>query len=374
MRSLRTILVATDLFQTREEVLVVADRFSQLFEARIHLLHVVKRHTDLHVADFPMTQLAADRLNNVKQKLLEHGADVELIPPQYGVPAEVILKQAEILDVDLIVMGCGGQRGESSPAIGPVAEAVLQRARQPVLAVFPEMAKTTFKRILCPVDHSNTSRRGLKNAIRLAEALESELVVLSVVPEIGWLAAAMEVGEFRHAVDQHDRHWREEFNTFLQDINFGAISWRRTARSGNVPEQIVQSAAEEAADLIVMGATGRTGVIRVLLGSVTRAVLRRLPCSIMTVKDENLIDEFTEEDADVVELLVAEAEALMEVKSYEAAVAKFDQVLAHHPFHTVALSHRADALEHLGDAERALRSRRRAALLQRIRSNREPTP
>jgi nucleotide-binding universal stress UspA family protein len=365
MRSLRTILLATDLYQTGEDVFQVAARLSQLFEARTHLLHVVKRHSDLHVADFPMTQRATDQLNALKDRLSGMGVDAHVLPTRFGDPAEVIRQEAESLDVDLVLIGTGPSGSENLRMVGPVAEGVIQRCRQPVLAVHPGTTPDAFQRLLCPVDHSATSRRGLKNAIRLAQTLESELIVLSVVPDIGWLAAAVEAGEFRNAAAEHERRWREEFDHFLQPIEFGGVSWRRVVRMGKPAVQIDQAALEERVGLMVIGATGRTGLIRVLLGSVTRAVLRNLPCSILVVKDENVIDAFTEEDARLVELLFAEGQGLLDHRFFDAAVAKFDQVLAHHPFHVEALLGRAEALENLGEPQRAARSRERAHALHR---------
>ena len=57
-------------------------------------------------------------------------------------------------------------------------------------------ASDVYKRqILCPVDQSSTSARGLRNAVRLAKIFGSEILVLSVVPEVSWLTAAVETGE-----------------------------------------------------------------------------------------------------------------------------------------------------------------------------------
>lgn len=363
MRSFRKILLATDMFDPVGDLLRAAARLSEVFEARIHLLHVVKRQPDLHLADFPISQLATDQLLQVKNQLIGMRADTVVLPVQFGDPAETIRSHAESIDADLIVIGTGRGRADGSPIVGPVAEAVIQRARQPVLAVYPGTSQTLFNKILCPVDHSSTSRRGLKNAIRLASLLESELIVVSVVPDVSRLSAVLETGDFRHAAEEHERHWRADFDRFIQTIDFGDVKWRREIRAGEAGDQIDLLAREENVGLIVMGATGRTGLIRVLVGSVTRSVLRRLPCSILTVKDENLIDELKEEDVATVELLHAEGEALMEANSFDAAVAKFDQVLAHHPFHVDALFRRAEALERLGDSERAARSIQRAAAL-----------
>jgi nucleotide-binding universal stress UspA family protein len=366
MTNIRSILFATDLYLTGDEVGAVAGRLSQVFGAKVYLLHVVKRHTDLHLAEFPLIEQASARLTARKNQLDASGGEVVALPVQIGAPQDVIVKQAERLDVDLILMGCGRHLADSGSVAGSIAEGVIQHARQPVLAVFPGAAPDVFRQILCPVDHSPTSKRGLRNAIRLAQALGSKLAVLSVIPDVNWLEAAIQAGEFRYAVEQHDLRWGKDFEDFVKGVSFAEVPWHPILRSGIPADQIVEAATDGNYGLIVMGATGRSGVVRRLLGSVTRDVLRRLPCSILVVKDEDLIEEFTEEDAKVVELLFAEGESLMGVASFEAAVAKFDQVLAHNPFHVPTLQRRADALQQLGLNDRSERSRRRAAALQRI--------
>lgn len=367
MRNLRSILLATDLFATGHEVHHAVAALARLCGAEIHLVHAVKRTEGLHLAAFPLIERATHQLAVAQAQLEALGADVRLVPVEFGAPAEVILRHAERLDVDLIAIGCGRHLGPGKPMAGPITETVIQRARQPVLAVAPSAPETPFHRILCPVDHSATSRRGLRNAIRLAQIFRSEMCVLSVVPEVSWLSAAMEVGDLRDVQHQHAEHWRREFEEFLQGVEFGEVVWRSEVRAGSPAEQIVAEARKFEAGLLVMGATGRSELVKALTGSVARKVLRDLPCSILVVKSEDLIEEFTESDAKQFELLRAEAEALLEVGSLEAAVAKFDQVLAHHPFHELSLLRRAEALEKLGQPERAARSRRRAAALRQAR-------
>jgi nucleotide-binding universal stress UspA family protein len=207
--------------------------------------------------------------------------------------------------------------------------------------------------------------RGLRNAIRLVKAFSGELLVLTVVPEVSWLSAAVETGSWSQALVEHDQRWREGFEEFLKKQDFGDIRWSPEIRGGDPARQIVAAAADFACDALVMGATGRSGLLHVLMGSVTRRVLQHLPCSVLTVHDEDmLLEELTEADVRTNNLLYVEAKALLETQAYEAALVKFDQVLARNPFHVPALEGRAEACEHLGQSERAERCRRRAVVLR----------
>lgn len=364
MRHLRNILFATDLFSTGQEVLQTTARLATLCGAKVHLVHAVKRHSDLRVADFPLIERASEALAVVKDQLSELGVVTQLHPVELGVPGDVILRNASKVDADLLVIGCGRHLLDARSPGGSTAEWLLQRATPPVLAVYPDAADSAFQRILCPVDHSATSRRGLLNAIRLSRILGSELTVLSVIPDVSWLTAALETGDLARAQEQHEKLWERDFDDFLSGVDWGDVPWTGLVRHGVPGDEIVKVAAELTAGLIVMGATGRSEVMRAFIGSVTRRVIRQLPCSLLIVKAEDLIEELDAEDARVADLLFAEAESLVAVGSWEAAVGKLDQVLSHHPFHVAALLQRATALEKLGLADRADRSRRRALAIQ----------
>ena len=266
--------------------------------------------------------------------------DASVVP---GSPAEKILKMAESIDVDLILLGAGDSTYGERFAIGAVAEAVLQHARQPVLAVRPHQANLAFQRIFCPVDCSSASRRALHNAIRLTRAFGGRLTVATVIPDLLPIAAVKEtVG----ALDaQHQRTWRTHFEEFLRNFDFADVKYAADVRRGIPHREIVVAAKEHDCDLIVMGATSRTGFLRFMLGSVTRRVLRDLPCSILTVHDEDLLlEDLTECDIHTNNLLYIEAESLLKAQSFEAALARFDQVLAYNPFHVPALEGRAGSL------------------------------
>jgi len=247
---------------------------------------------------------------------------------------------------------------------GPIAEAVIQQARQPVLAI-RSGTPPAFRQILCPFDGSSASLRGLKNSIRLARIFQSELSVLCVVPQVSWVTAAAEVGALTNVHEQYADRWEESVLAALRETDFGGVSWSKDIRCGSPSQEILATAAEKQADLIVMGATGKSGITRVFLGSTTRRVLQKLPCSLLVVHDEDmLLEDLNAEDVQTNNLAYTEANALLADQAYEGALRKFDQVLARNPFHVPALDGRAQACEALGQYERAERCRRRAEILR----------
>lgn len=138
-----------------------------------------------------------------------------------------------------------------------------------------------WRRICCPVDFSEPSRRALEKGIAIARVFGAELVLVHVKGESGAGAAAM------FAPPAHPTHRADQEPDLL-------LPWAEHARrsvpvtttvepSGSAAEEIIKASRDFACDLIVMGTHGRTGVRRALLGSVTEHVVRNAPCPILVV-------------------------------------------------------------------------------------------
>jgi nucleotide-binding universal stress UspA family protein len=241
---------------------------------------------------------------------------------------------------------------------------VLQHAAKPVLAVRDGDPTVQFGKILCPVDMSATSARGLANALQLARAFRGELVVVTVVPTPHWLAGFPEIRNLPDGGTSNEHTWRDEFNQFLAMAGVGDIRCEHEIRSGQPHDEIIASARAHGADLIVMGSTGRTGLARILMGSVIRRVIQQLPCSILAVKQQNVLEELHDDELQTIQVLYAQGRGLLGARSYETALERFSHVLLHDPFHAGALAGKAAALDALGRNEEAERCRKRAGMIE----------
>ena len=364
MRQLQSILLATDFKPASRVAAEVGVHLARVFGSRVTVLHAEEPIPSWPVVWHQRQAETAHLLDQLSQTLRDQRISVERLPIQAGRPAELIVRKASEIDADLILMGSGELSTFDRYAPGPVAEAVIQHAQQPVLAVHPGR-EAQFQSILCPVDGSAVSLRGLRNAVRLAKAFQGRLVVLMVVPTPSWLTSTMEIGQFPDSVE-HDRAWRKEFDAHIANFDFDGVQWSKEVRTGHVAQEIAAAAAEHGSDVIVMGSTGRTGLAGIVMGSVARRVLQRLPCSLLTVKNEDVVDDLDELDVRTVNLLFAEGQALLASRSYEPAANKFGQVLARNPFHLGALEARATACLALGQLERAERSRRRSEAVRKM--------
>ncbi len=364
MRMLQSILFATDFHPASRVAEQAAARLGGAFGSRVHLLHVLETLPGWPLALEDERWRALGRLHEHAEHLAAAQVAVSDREVLVGSPATAIVRLANEIDADLVLIGAGEVLAGESFRIGPVAEAVVQHAAAPVLAVRPGEPELRFRKILCPVDHSAVSRRGLENAVRLARAFGSSVVALSVVPEVRWLTASASAGKLLGAREEYERSWRYDFRVLLERIDWSGVSWTEDLRRGEPHLQIVAAALSHGADLIVMGCTGRSGLARALLGSVTRRVLRGLPCSLLAIKDEDAIEELFDEDLRHVEVLLAMGRGLMQAGSLEQAATRFRQALARNPFHTGALEELASVCQKLGRDNEAERCRTR---LRRLR-------
>lgn len=365
MKKMKSILWATDFHPSSKAAEQVAVDLAWRFDSQVNLLHVVPPSGSV-VSDDHRRVLGKRMLDESAKSLQNQQVIVAESSVVSGSAADRILRKAEAINADLILLGAGGTMDGDRCRVGPTCLAVMEHAHQPVMAVLPGDKAPTFRRVLCPVDFSTTSRRGLNNAIRLARAFRGQLVVSTVFPASTWMDTLIASGTGLNVDADVEQGWRTDFETFINRVDFGDVPFVTDIRRGTPYEQIAAMAKEHDCDVIVMGATGRSGLLRLLMGSVTRRVLQQLPCAILIVHDEDvLVENITEEDLRNSRLLFAEAQGLLEGCHYEDALSKFDQVLARNPIHLEALEGRALACEHLGFAERAARCRRRAESMRR---------
>ena len=145
-----------------------------------------------------------------------------------------------------------------------------------------------IKNIVCPVDLSAVSRRALDHALAIASWYGARVTVVNVVPPVATLVPPGEAGLAASlALAPNDLQLLQNYlETFVRTAVAGGNDGRRIdARmaEGDVVGEIVRLAKEVAPDLLVMGTHGRSGFERLLLGSVTEKMLRKIPCPVLTV-------------------------------------------------------------------------------------------
>jgi len=140
-----------------------------------------------------------------------------------------------------------------------------------------------FKRILCPVDFSESSTRALAHAAALTQWYEAHLTVLHVAPTFDPVQIRGDLGVPVELVTPVTRE--EVLSELSRILERAGVSpdAQLIAQAGDASTTIVSQALTTRADLIVIGTHGRRGFKRLLLGSVAETVLHEAPCPVLTV-------------------------------------------------------------------------------------------
>ena len=222
------------------------------------------------------------------------GIDLEILIDS-GQPTSRILECATSLPADLIVMGTHGTGGFQHLVLGSVTERVLRKASCAVLTVPPRAQGTSrlpFRRLLCAVDFSDASLTALQYAFSLAHESDAELTILHVVewpwrepppPSTSDLPPAQ-----ASALAEYRRYCEQSATARLRSLVPEAVPATRPPATrvshGKPYVETLRLAAEDRADLIVIGVHGRNPVDLHLFGSTANQLVRRATCPVLTVR------------------------------------------------------------------------------------------
>ncbi|MCA4780016.1 universal stress protein [Acinetobacter towneri] len=146
---------------------------------------------------------------------------------------------------------------------------------------------TTYKHLLVPVDESPMSYAAAEQALSLAKDLNCPVTIMSVIavdPFVGvdFYKVAPAITDYFMQAEQNAQNRLAEIQ---QSFSREGISIdTKIIRGVAASEGIVQIANEIGADLIIMGSHGRTGVKKMMLGSVAQNVLTQSPVPVLIVK------------------------------------------------------------------------------------------
>ena len=279
---LRTILFPTDGTAWAEHAFAQAVFYATRSGAALHVL-TVRYGAD----DGPPVRSDGDGSGDLRERLRRAaaaavGLDAVIAEQSARSPEEGILDYARSVDADLIVMATHGRTGLDHLVMGSVTEAVVRRASCPVLTAHPLAAHTAVRAqdILVPVDFSDCAALALAHGQALARLHGATLHLAHVVrppyaPARGDAAGAP-------VPDEPVRigHARRLLDDLAQDGAALGVPVECHVTVGQPEEAIPELARALGAGLVVMGTHGRTGLRRLVLGSVAEHVVRHAPCPV----------------------------------------------------------------------------------------------
>jgi len=143
-----------------------------------------------------------------------------------------------------------------------------------------------FRRVLFGTDFSPASRPAFRRAVALARQSRGRLLIVHVVPSgmplgaEGYVTPRM-YQEMETAIRQSAQ---KQLDRLVAQAKKAGVAARGLLLTGAAPEAIALTARKERSDVVIVGTHGRTGLDRLLAGSVASRIVGTAPCPVMTVR------------------------------------------------------------------------------------------
>jgi nucleotide-binding universal stress UspA family protein len=280
---LEKILAGIDFGKDTESVLAYAAYFAKIFDATLHLQYVIDYIVTPPTYLTPYIEeekrIAEKEFSNLQKQLTD--ADIKtvtgVIVGRLHESFEAALKKTK---ADMLALGFISHALRRSSS-----EKLIKGLQLPILVVRGEKAESAksgtiqIRKILCPSDFSEISKKALNMAIQLKDMFSSKLDVLHVCPD--YVIKKMKTSEARDRAmrELHERA-REKLAAYLSEFNMEEAG---IIHEGDPYKRIISFSRENDIDLLVMGARGLGFIKGMLIGSVTDAVLKSSPCPVLVI-------------------------------------------------------------------------------------------
>lgn len=142
------------------------------------------------------------------------------------------------------------------------------------------------KKILVPIDFSDTSVEALKYCISFSQVFNAELVLLHVIepfvypPDFSLGQIAIPTSDY-----EFDTKAITELDSLVKQNIPDSVKTKSVIKTGKPFLEIIETAKEEDVDLIIISSVGRSAVEYVLFGSTAEKVVRKAPCPVLTIRN-----------------------------------------------------------------------------------------
>ena len=282
---LERIIVALDGSLTAEAVLPHVRRILHRQDSEIILVRAVVPapvENSILIADAAIG-VARSYLAGIQERLEREGVRVTS-EVRVGTAISILLEVAEERRATMIAMATHGATGIKRILLGSTAEVVLRKSPVPVFVVRPfwteeegppEASETApMRNLLVPVDGSDLAQLAVPSALELARLFEARAILLRVLEES------------REGGAPDVREAEEHLDAIARTFERRGIDTFSLVQKGDPVEEIQKAVRFHHADLIVMTTHGRSGLSRLVTGSVTEQVLRRATVPLLVVRAE----------------------------------------------------------------------------------------
>ncbi|MBI4690875.1 MAG: universal stress protein [Nitrospirae bacterium] len=279
----KKILVAFDGSESSKNALLQAFKLANDEECWITVVSVIPPYT----GDLDLVAVG-NIMRSLRKPCEDALAEAEKIAKAERVLIKTVCEEGEIYErivdlsdaenCDVIVMGQRGLGRLERAFVGSVTARVIGHSQRDVLVV-PKNTVIGWKKILFATDGSKYSNAAMEKAIDFAKSYGGELKAISVVD-----VPAEFYAEAPKVVEDLTAKAKEFVANVKKKAEVSNIKTTTFIGEGDAYKVITDLAGNEKADIIVMGSHGRTGLRRLLMGSVAEKVIGYAPCPVLVVK------------------------------------------------------------------------------------------
>lgn len=283
------LLLATDGSQFSEGAIREAIRLAKKCSSKLSAISVIETNPEYETIAPQLLEksekTAREHLESVKAQAKKEGVDCSTSILEGEDSYNYIAEEAAKNKMSMIIMGRRGRTGLKRLAMGSTAARVIGHAPCNVLVV-PKAAIVEFKSIVVATDGSPYSTAAASEAIGIAKKNNSKLTVIAVVP--AELATPTDVdfaATQRELLAEKEMQVAEKNAKAVKEAAVKeGVAVQAFVMTGKPADAIIETAKEKGADLIIVGSHGRTGIERLLMGSVAERVIVMSSCAVLVAK------------------------------------------------------------------------------------------
>ena len=289
------ILCPVDFSEISQHALDHAAAIARWYEARLTVLYVFANLPTMDLPPLVLEDADRERLLTDLRRMaaaVSPEVPVDLRIQEAAYVHEEILAQLGAVHADLLVLGTHGRSGFQRLFLGSVTEKTIRKAPCPTLVVPPRASDVAagtpirFRRILCPIDFSESSLDAVAYAIAMAEEADAQLTLLHVVelPPVLVETPPVPPPDLSRIREAAAADARRRLHDLIPEQAQTYCNVETAVVEERAYREVLRHAMERQVDLIVMGVHGRGVLDRLVFGSTTHYVIRASGCPVLIVR------------------------------------------------------------------------------------------
>lgn len=272
LQEIKNVLWATDFSEESRACLPYIRHISEKFKTTNYALYVLPRFSDwIYETAFSKDSDLLKTVEKTKQKSFKKietsskRANISFrIDILEGIASEELIKFAENNDIDFIFAGKRGVSEIEQILIGSTTSRLIRNSSIPIFVIPKTKRDTKFKKILCPIDFSESSLPELKYSISLARMLGAKLYVIHVSEFFNYKVPVLKRDKLINKINNKIVKIAEENNYEIESIIY---------EIGEPAHKIIETAKKIKVDLIPMAIHQQSRIEKFFLGSISEKVV-----------------------------------------------------------------------------------------------------